>query len=126
MPDHDIDILTVDYRALTPRRKEAFRWLMIRRAEAARRELVRSALRAVWSGLRCLGTACADIGARTWAAYQTWRQQRIAAAELRGLDDRMLLDLGISRSEIVSLVSNDGRDTSPRRDVPPPPAARAA
>src|SRR5262249_62335477 len=105
MLDPDTDILSLDYRALTPRQKDAFRKLLIRRAEAARGELVRNAFRSLWSGLHRLA-----VGA--WAAYQTRRQQRLAAAELSGLDDRTLRDLGISRSEIVSLVRDGGSDTT--------------
>jgi uncharacterized protein YjiS (DUF1127 family) len=54
-----------------------------------------------------------------WIAYRTWRVRYIAEAELRGLDDRSLQDLGISRSEISSLVRSDGHDTT-RRPCPQP------
>jgi hypothetical protein len=49
-----------------------------------------------------------------WTAYRTWQLRRTAEAELRGLDDRLLRDLGISRSEISSLVWSDGHDTTRR------------
>jgi uncharacterized protein YjiS (DUF1127 family) len=118
MFDHDIDSLALDYRRLTPRQKDTYRRLVIRRAEAARGEVVRNALRTLWTGLRSLAVG-------SWTAYQARRRQRLAAAELSGLDDRTLRDLGISRSEIVSLVRDGSRDPTRRRDVPPP-TARAA
>lgn len=43
------------------------------------------------------------------AAYRGWRRRRRAAAELNRLDDRMLSDIGISRSEIPSVVAGVGR-----------------
>ena len=119
MPDHDIDMLILDYRTLTPRQQDTVRKLVIRRAEAARGETVRNAFRALWSGLR-------GLAAGPWRACQTWRRQRIAEAELRSLDDRTLRDLGISRSEIVWLVRGDGHDATRRRDLAPPPTTRAA
>lgn len=39
----------------------------------------------------------------------TWRKRQLAAAELRALDDRMLDDLGVSRSEIDSVVRDGVR-----------------
>ncbi len=41
-------------------------------------------------------------------AYVRWYGRRAAAHHLQGLDDRMLGDIGISRSQIESAV-NDGR-----------------
>ena len=47
----------------------------------------------------------ADLSHSLW----TWRQRRIAAAELRSLDDRMLADLGVTRSEIDRVVRDGVR-----------------
>jgi uncharacterized protein YjiS (DUF1127 family) len=112
MPDQDFDILSVDFRTLTPHQKETYRYLAIRRAEAARRQVLRDALSQLSSGLRAVAATCAGMARDGWTAYRTWRLRRIAEAELRGFDDRMLRDLGISRSEISSLVRSDGRDTT--------------
>ena len=37
--------------------------------------------------------------------YQAWRQRQQAYAELAALDDRSLVDIGITRSEIPYLLS---------------------
>jgi len=50
------------------------------------------------------------------AAYRGWARRRKAAAELNRLDDRMLSDIGISRSEIPSVVARLGRNM--RRRAP--------
>ncbi len=39
-----------------------------------------------------------------FARYQTWRKQQQAIAELYALDDAMLRDIGLSRSEIDAAV----------------------
>jgi len=119
MPDQDFDILSIDYRALMPQQQEAYRYLAIRRAEAARIEVIRDAFKELSSGLRAVAAVCAGMVRAGWTAYRTWRLRRIAEAELRGLDDRMLRDLGISRSEITSLVRDDNHDTT-RRPRPQP------
>jgi uncharacterized protein YjiS (DUF1127 family) len=121
MPDQDFDILSIDFRALTPHQKEAYLYLAIRRAEAARREVLRDALSQLGSGLRAVATACTGMVGGGWTAYRSWRLRRLAEAELRGLDDRLLRDLGISRSEIGSLVRNGGHDAT-RRPRPQPRA----
>ena len=43
-------------------------------------------------------------------AFRKWRELKTAIAELRGMDDRQLRDMGIGRSEIESLVYFAGRD----------------
>ncbi len=45
-----------------------------------------------------------------WEAYWTRRAKRAAVALLRGLDDRILHDIGIDRSEIESVVYGKGAD----------------
>lgn len=43
-------------------------------------------------------------------SFHAWRKRRAEIAELRTLDDRLLHDMGIGRSEIDSLVHFAGRD----------------
>ncbi len=51
------------------------------------------------------------------ALFRQWRSRRTAIAELHGMEDRQLQDIGISRSEIESVVYFGGRDpTRLRRD----------
>jgi uncharacterized protein YjiS (DUF1127 family) len=65
--------------------------------------------------------AGAGAALRRWGrAYATWRTRRQAIAELAGLDDCVLKDFGIHRSEIESVV--DGRDLKPRAECEVPAA----
>ena len=48
---------------------------------------------------------------RWWAAYTTWRIERLAIARLRAMSDRQLKDMGIVRAEIEFAVKGkDHRD----------------
>lgn len=51
-----------------------------------------------------------QIAEAAWRAYIKWYNRRAAAYYLSSLDDRMLQDVGISRSQIESAV-RDGRPT---------------
>jgi uncharacterized protein YjiS (DUF1127 family) len=55
----------------------------------------------------------AHLGDR-WRAHLRRRFDRQAVASLQALDDRMLADLGIDRSEIPSVVSGGDGDTTRR------------
>jgi uncharacterized protein YjiS (DUF1127 family) len=50
------------------------------------------------------GNAGAGLLSRVWAAYQTRRSKRATLRILRELDDATLRDIGLSRSEVESLV----------------------
>lgn len=52
---------------------------------------------------------------RQWVgAYRAWRTRRAAIRELQGLDNRMLRDMGIARSEIEWLVAGGDQTRAPR------------
>lgn len=44
------------------------------------------------------------------AAFRKWRDRKAAIAELHAMEDRALQDIGISRSEIESVIYFEGRD----------------
>jgi uncharacterized protein YjiS (DUF1127 family) len=44
--------------------------------------------------------------ADTWDRYCEWRRLRRAVSELRGLDERMLKDIGLSRSTLYSAAAD--------------------
>ena len=45
--------------------------------------------------------------ARWWAAYIDWRLQRLAIAQLSGMSDRELKDIGLFRTQIEAAVRGD-------------------
>jgi uncharacterized protein YjiS (DUF1127 family) len=59
---------------------------------------------------RAIGTLSAGNGSireamsSAWTAYQEWAEARRATRHLRHLDDRLLRDIGVSRSEINRMV----------------------
>jgi uncharacterized protein YjiS (DUF1127 family) len=44
------------------------------------------------------------MAAETWASYREWSEMRRATRHLVSLDDRLLRDIGVSRSEINRMV----------------------
>lgn len=60
------------------------------------------------------------LGSVTWikALWVRWRalqERRAAIAALANLDDRMLKDMGIERSQIATIVNQGARRGRPRR-----------
>lgn len=53
--------------------------------------------------------------AKQWQCFREWRQRRVTIAQLLALDDAVLKDIGLHRSQIDSLVFNDGRRVQGRR-----------
>lgn len=45
-----------------------------------------------------------------WRSYIVWRNQQLAIAALQRLDNRLLNDIGIDRSEIGSVVRTGGKE----------------
>ena len=104
-----------DPRDLTPLEWQQFKRHVIRNAHAARTQALRdlgfgmlSIARAAAAGGRHLVSLLADRAARlvedSWQAYAVRRERRAAIRELAGLDDGMLKDIGLGRSEIQSAI----------------------
>lgn len=96
----DFYFLRFEHRPLTPEQWDRLRRSVARRAHAERAQ----ALRGVFAEIRALGSRAAGAARRRWRAYATWRARRQAIKELGVLDDRMLKDMGLHRSEIESAV----------------------
>ena len=45
--------------------------------------------------------------ARWWAGYIDWRMRRMAVAQLSGMSDRELKDIGLSRTQLEAAVRGD-------------------
>lgn len=93
----DLDELTQQLRAhgaLT----DAQRAALTARAHVLRAEAMCDAWRGAASAIR-----------RWIDAYRIWRRQRWTVIRLRALEDRLLADMGIHRTEIVSMVHGSGR-----------------
>jgi uncharacterized protein YjiS (DUF1127 family) len=53
---------------------------------------------------RAIAAAVRSSAYKWWTAYAGWRRRRAAVSELRALDDRILKDIGVYRSEIEAVV----------------------
>jgi uncharacterized protein YjiS (DUF1127 family) len=53
-----------------------------------------------------------------WRTFAEWYERRAAARHLASLDDRMLKDIGITRGEVMSVIT-DGRPHRNRYALPP-------
>lgn len=60
---------------------------------------------------QCLSDLGCDV-LRLWHAYRSRRERRAAKAQLMALDDHMLKDIGLDRSEIDSVLLDTSRERS--------------
>jgi uncharacterized protein YjiS (DUF1127 family) len=80
--DDELDRLLRDYRTLTPEQHAVLMRRAIERARAYRAQAIRALFRRLFG----------------------WIRRRAAVARLQALDDRMLKDIGLDRSEIEQAV----------------------
>jgi uncharacterized protein YjiS (DUF1127 family) len=107
MQYREIDFCELDYSRLSPAQKELVKRQAMQRAKACREEALRAGFAGLWAWARRIGTRLV-----------TWRRRRAAISELSGFDDEALKDIGIYRSEIVSIVELGTADTT-RWSAPP-------
>ncbi len=81
---HDLEFLALNYRRLTSADDSLMPRLVGERAKALRAEFLRA----------------------LWRRILSWRQHRVALAQLRALDDAALKDIGLHRSGIEAAVLN--------------------
>jgi uncharacterized protein YjiS (DUF1127 family) len=99
-----------------PEEREDFKRRITERAQCARAqafrdlaEVLRTLPQAFWLGLRRSSARVADLASAWWKAYALRRQRWAAICELHALDDRMLRDIGLGRSEIESAIRDPER-----------------
>lgn len=54
-----------------------------------------------------------------WGAFQEWRKRERLRADLCSLNDRDLMDIGITRGEVDYVASNRSIDPRGIRSIPP-------
>ena len=100
MVDRDeIDFDTLNYRAWTLDQRSAFKARVLYSAHAARSECLKSAFRPLVFALQKIST----LVERAWHAHTARQRRQTEIAELRGFDERMLRDIGITRLEVNTL-----------------------
>jgi uncharacterized protein YjiS (DUF1127 family) len=101
MPEHDLEFLILNYRQTTPAGYSLLQRLAVERAKTLRAEFLRE----------------------LWRRILSWRQRRIALAQLRALDDAALKDIGLHRSGIEAAVrgARSGTARPQRRHFPQKP-----
>jgi uncharacterized protein YjiS (DUF1127 family) len=112
----EIEFGIFDGRKLTAEEWESFK----RCAQDARAQAMRELLGGVLASLRqavlggshiirACGLWAAAAVVKRWHAHALRRERRAAIRQLRALDDRMLRDIGLGRSEIESVIHDPER-----------------
>jgi uncharacterized protein YjiS (DUF1127 family) len=110
--DNDFDFSRIDLRSISPQEWTAVRAKIFDRARRERNEAIRSAIAWIWRGFRHLLKWSALRAA--WISHVRKQREPIAAAQLRGLSDQWLADMGLTRSEIEGRVRFRARRISRR------------
>ena len=78
-------------------------------AQDARSQAFRDLAGGVLSRSQAAAQGALDAVRKRWRAYRLWREHRAAIRALGALDDRMLKDIGLGRSEIASAICDPER-----------------
>src|SRR5262245_34861561 len=92
-------------RRLTPEDWDHLKRHVTGRAQDARAQ----AFRGLAARMRVLADRAFAMAGKRWRAYRLWRERRAAIRALGALDDRMLKDIGLGRSEIASAICDPER-----------------
>jgi uncharacterized protein YjiS (DUF1127 family) len=107
----DLYFLRFEHRPLTPEQWDRVKRSAVCGAREHRAQMLRSLFVAILTPVRRAANRAMAAAGRRRLAYATWRERRRAIKELGGLEDRVLKDMGLHRSEIESVVygSDAGR-----------------
>ena len=94
---------------LTPGDWDRLKRRVIERAQDARGQAFRDLAAGVLSRSQAAARGALDAVRKRWRAYRLWRERRAAIRALGALDDRMLKDIGLGRSEIASAICDPER-----------------
>src|SRR5262245_59444302 len=113
----DFYFLRFEHRPLTPEQWDRLKRSAVRGARENRTQLLRSLFVTILTPVRSAAVRAVAAAGRRWRAYATWRERRRAVKELSGLEDRMLKDMGLHRSEIESVVYGSNVSRQPEATV---------
>jgi uncharacterized protein YjiS (DUF1127 family) len=120
---NQVNLQRIDCQVLPAERQHGRERLMIRQTHAAKTMLSRAMVNRLARSLRRAAIRFAtDIVVR-WRAHVERRQRLSAMAQLQGLDDFELKDIGLSRSEIPWVVRHGRYEPPVRAPEPNRPAA---
>ena len=94
---------------LSPEEWDLLKRHVIEQAQDARGQAFRDLAVGVLSRSQAAARGALDAVRKRWRAYRLWRERRAAIRALGALDDRMLKDIGLGRSEIASAICDPER-----------------
>jgi uncharacterized protein YjiS (DUF1127 family) len=114
----DFYFLRFEHRPLTPEQWDRVKRSAVCGARKHRAQMLRYLFVAILTSPRRVAMLVAAAAGRSWRAYIRWRERRLAIKELGGLDDRVLKDIGLHRSEIESVVYGSDASRTTEGKVP--------
>jgi uncharacterized protein YjiS (DUF1127 family) len=113
----DFYFLRFEHRPLTPEQWDRVKRSAVYGAREHRVQMLRNLFVALLTPVRNAAVRAVAAAGRHRRAYAAWRERRRAVKELSGLEDRMLKDMGLHRSEIESVVYGSNASRQPEATV---------